>query len=226
MVHERDLVLGKTHTGKSTWAKREVSALLSAHRIVALDVTDEWSQLGRDREGVDLGPLTARCTAAQLAKNPNLLLAPRLALAVIPDAQTSASAARAFELICRLQKHSKKPLVLVLDEAHTWARYCEALFCDAATLGRHWGGGIALITISQRANRVPLTVRSQSSRIVTFLQDEPPDVEALALKTGPAFAEAASRLPSHEFLEWRDSTAHPTPAVPAAPQPPGAELNA
>jgi hypothetical protein len=35
-------------------------------------------------------------------------------------------------------------------------------------------------------------------------------VEALAEKTGPEFAEAAARLPPHEFLEWRDAVAPST----------------
>ncbi len=212
-THERLLLLGKTHTGKSTFAKDEVEKLIGDHRVVALDVTDEWSRWGRARADVDLGPLMNRCTASQLAKNPGLLVTRKLSLAVVPTAQTSASAARAFELICRLQKHSKYPIVLVLDEAHTWAKHTESMFCDAATMGRHWGGGIALITISQRANRVPMTVRSQSSRIISFTQDEPGDVDGLAAKTGRDFAEAASRLPPHSFLEWRDS-ATPTNAAP------------
>jgi DNA helicase HerA-like ATPase len=210
-VHERWLVLGKTHTGKSTFAKAEVRALLRNHRVIALDVTDEWSQQGRVREGVDLGPLLERMTVQQLCATPAKITAARLSLAVVPDAQTSQSAARAFELIVRLQKHSPRSVVLVLDEAHVWAPYVTALYNDAATLGRHWGGGMALISVSQRANRVPLTVRSQSSRIISFTQDEPADVEGLAAKTGRPFAEAAARLPPHAFLEWRDS-ATPTEA--------------
>lgn len=212
-THERWLVLGKTHTGKSTFAKREVTALVRGHRVVAIDLTDEWSQKGRARDEVDLGPLKDRLTVAQLRARPEQLLKPRLSLAVVPDQQTSQSAARAFELVVRLLKLCPLPVVLVLDEAHVWAKHVDALYCDAATVGRHWGGGIALISCSQRAVRVPLTVRSQSSRIVTFRQDEPPDVDGLALKTGRPFAEAASRLPPHEFLEWRDSAA-PTEAPP------------
>lgn len=213
-VFERDLVLGKTHTGKSTFAKAVVRALGNTHRIVALDVTDEWSSAAPPRHGVDLGPLKKRVSAAQLTAKPELMLEPRLSLAVVPNEQSSQSAARAFTLICRLQKKCPLPIVLVLDEAHTWAKHVDALFCDAATMGRHWGGGIALITISQRANRVPLTVRSQSSRIISFTQDEPADVDALASKTGSEFAEAVSRLPPHTYLEWRDS-ASPTHAAPS-----------
>ena len=215
-THERWLVLGKTHTGKSTFAKREVEQLVRDHRVVAIDVTDEWSQKGRVRDGVDLGPLKDRMTVAELGRRPDVLLKPKLSLAIVPDQQTSVSAARAFELTVRLLKLCPLPVVLVLDEAHVWAKHVDALYCDAATIGRHWGGGVALISCSQRAVRVPLTVRSQSSRIVTFRQDEPPDVDGLALKTGRPFAEAAARLPAHEFLEWTDSAAPTTTAAPPA----------
>lgn len=208
--HERWLVLGKTHTGKSTWAKTEVRVLAAqGARIVALDLTDEWSIKGRARDGVDLGPLRDRTTVAELLKTPAVLAKLRLSLAVRPDAQTSKAAAFGFETIVRLLRAAPElpPVVLVLDEAHVWAPHVTALYNDLATLGRHWGGGIAVISVSQRANRIPLTVRSQSSRIITFRQDEAPDVEGLALKTGQPFAEAAARLPPHEFLEWRDAVA-------------------
>jgi len=211
---ERWLILGKTHTGKSTLAKAEVRTLVKTHRVIALDLTDEWSQQGRKRAGVDLGPLKKRITAAALAADPSVIVAPQLSLAVVPTSQTSISAARAFELIVRLQKLSPFPIVLALDEAHVWAPHATALYNDAATLGRHWGGGMALISISQRANRVPLTVRSQSSRIISFTQDEPADVDGLAAKTGRDFAEAASRLPPHSFIEWRDSAAPTNEAQP------------
>jgi hypothetical protein len=60
-----------------------------------------------------------------------------------------------------------------------------------------------LVLVAQRANAVPISVRSQASRIVTFLQTEPADVRALAERIGREHADEIAQLPELECLDWQ-----------------------
>jgi hypothetical protein len=60
-----------------------------------------------------------------------------------------------------------------------------------------------LILVAQRANSFPVGVRSQASRIVTFLQTEPSDVVALAQRIGGEYADEIKSLPLYECLDWQ-----------------------
>lgn len=60
-----------------------------------------------------------------------------------------------------------------------------------------------LVLVTQRANSIPIAIRSQASRIVSFLQTEPEDVRALAARIGRDHAEAISTLPELECLDWQ-----------------------
>lgn len=60
-----------------------------------------------------------------------------------------------------------------------------------------------LILVTQRANSVPVGIRSQASRIVTFLQTEPDDVRALAARIGRERAEEIATLRELECLDWQ-----------------------
>lgn len=205
---ERILVFGVTFTGKSEWVKKLLRAEVQrGSRIVALDCTDEYSQHSQRVDGRK-GPLAQRMTASTLAREAQAgrcpFLQPRFSIAIVPDDLTSTeSGAKAFELVAGLLCFCPNPCILVLDEAHQWAEYATKRLNDAATVGaQHWGAGVALIVVSQRANRIPLTVRSQASKIVSFRQTEVPDLDALKQRCGEAFALRVRALPNHAFEVW------------------------
>lgn len=212
----RLLVTGKTGSGKSSRVKEAVRAWLSMGvRVVAVDVCDEYSRHGRAKHGlVQLGSLRTRVTALELAKRPNLLNAPRLALAVVPQSTLPRDWARAFLLVERLARHAG-PCVVIVDEVGTWANPANGPECHAArsalealaTNGRK--DGLALVVVGQRAAQVPPNVRSQATEWWAYLQDEPADIEALRARIGPDLAGEVSRLPLYECVTWRDaSTPH------------------
>lgn len=60
-----------------------------------------------------------------------------------------------------------------------------------------------LVLVTQRAHSIPVSIRSQTSRIVTFLQTEPDDVRALAARIGREHIDAIATLPELECLDWQ-----------------------
>lgn len=60
-----------------------------------------------------------------------------------------------------------------------------------------------LVLVTQRANSIPVGIRSQASRIVTFLQTEPADVRAISERIGRDYAEQILALPELECLDWQ-----------------------
>lgn len=61
-----------------------------------------------------------------------------------------------------------------------------------------------LVLCAQRANAIPLDVRSQANRIVTFLQTDPDDCRAIASRIG---ADVRDDIRSLDYLECIDWTA-------------------
>jgi hypothetical protein len=62
--------------------------------------------------------------------------------------------------------------------------------------------GVDRLFVAQRAASVPVDVRSQASRIVTFRQTEPNDVRAICERIGREYAEELPTLPKLECLDW------------------------
>ena len=97
--------------------------------------------------------------------------------------------------------------VLVLcDETHKLCRMGgvrEPLELVALT-GAHYGNGrgVALYMVTQRATGVPINVRSQAERVISFKQREPADIKWLAEWCGEEFAEKVSTLDEHAYLTW------------------------
>lgn len=60
-----------------------------------------------------------------------------------------------------------------------------------------------LVLVTQRAHSIPVGIRSQASRIVTFLQTEPDDVRALATRIGRDRMDEIASLPELECLDWQ-----------------------
>ncbi len=59
-----------------------------------------------------------------------------------------------------------------------------------------------LVLVAQRAIAIPPDIRSQASRIVTFLQSEVQDCKALAAKFGGDYEDEIRNLPELECLDW------------------------
>ena len=87
---------------------------------------------------------------------------------------------------------------------------CGVVFQRGATLdewarriifmGRH--RSVSIVLVAQRASSIPVDVRSQASRIVTFRQIEPDDVKAISERIGKQYREEIPNLPDLTCLDW------------------------
>lgn len=69
-------------------------------------------------------------------------------------------------------------------------------------MGRH--PRVNLVMVAQRAVKIPLDIRSQSTRVITFLQTEPEDADALADKIGKQYFDEIMSLPKLQCLDWHN----------------------
>ncbi|RJS26075.1 hypothetical protein DRW03_06345 [Corallococcus sp. H22C18031201] len=199
--HDVALYVGKRGTGKSTRAKAALGAAMKAgQRVVAYDVHDEYSQLGRDSGQVVLGPLTHRMTVSELADNLDVLERDGLALAVVPEGPNREKGEDFAALVEDVLDVGE--LVLLADEVGQWGRYCAEALDELACQSRH--SAVPVVLVAQRLTQVPKTARTQATQINSGRQDNPDDLRALADVAGQDFASAVSRLVRGEFRHWRD----------------------
>lgn len=207
--HERHAVVGMTGSGKSFRVKNRVKHWSSrGGSVVWFDVKDEASKLGRVTAETTLGPLKQRVEARELALKPELLLRPRLSLAVVPP-PSAAGRARAFSMVVKMLIAAHRRVVLVLDELHLYTDSALHPACHRAaaelktlaTSGRH--EGIALVLIAQRAALIPLTVRAQCNLWTSFQQVEQEDLELLVPRIGEERVARVPFLKRGEFEECR-----------------------
>jgi hypothetical protein len=200
---DRLVIVGKTGSGKSTWAKKLMAAELEhGTRIVAFDPHDECSQLGRKSDQVRLGPLLQRCTVEELFHDPREWLDREdLALAVVP-ARTRRECAIDFLEVSE-QIRSTGGLVYVVEEVGFFGDYANDSLEDVACQYRH--EAIAVALVAQCTVQIPKIARRQASRVVSGRQDDPDDLAALEKMCGRGFSERVSRLSPGELVEWRDS---------------------
>ena len=71
-------------------------------------------------------------------------------------------------------------------------------------MGTHLG--VDRVFVAQRAASIPIDVRSQAARIVTFRQTEPNDVKAVCERIGREHAETLPRLEKLHCLDWAADT--------------------
>lgn len=71
---------------------------------------------------------------------------------------------------------------------------------EAVLLGRQ--RSLSILAISQRASYIPITLRSQASRIISFRQQEPADLKWLADFLGKDNAEKLPALPDLHCIDW------------------------
>lgn len=193
------LVCGVTRTGKTTFAKALVRATAGRFfRVVVFDVDSEYQ-----REGQVVSTVA-------LARRPELLDEKGARLVVRPVGESAAELGRDVGFLLRLvraKSSSSRPTLLVLEEPGRWAPAVREL-CDEAAIS--WAKhGVALCYVSQRAALVPKTTRTQLSKIISFRQTEPSDLDALEERAGSEFRARVPFLRVGEHLDWKDDEAQP-----------------
>lgn len=68
-------------------------------------------------------------------------------------------------------------------------------------VGRH--AQVNLLVLAQRASSIPVDIRSQATRFVSFRQTEPDDVRACADRIGGRAKDELSDLPDLTCLDWQ-----------------------
>lgn len=206
------LFVGKRGTGKSTRAKEAArQCMVRKQRVLAFDPFDEWSQLGRPSKHVVLGPLTQRIEFLELLAEPEMLLSPDLAAALVPNTRDPEARGLMFSrLVDRIAEVAEDEpdfeLVLFADEVGNWAAHASKALQVLAYESRHWGVGFA--PVSQRMVHFGMA-RSQATQINSGRQDLPADVAALADVAGKEFADEVATLGPWEWRHWTDAISAP-----------------
>ncbi len=98
---------------------------------------------------------------------------------------------------------------LLIDEALTFATAADSQdpLIHLARMNAHFGGGIGvpIILTAQRPLDLPPDVRSQATRVVSFRQREPRDLQWLAGFCSPDFSEQVAELPPHQCITFPPS---------------------
>lgn len=115
-----------------------------------------------------------------------------------------------YEWLSRSVRHWKG-IVWVIDDSpglFSRLRPLKLSASDVAIAGRHMGqgAGVELWVVAHRPINLPADVRSQVTRIRSFAQNEPRDLEYLSEKAGRAFAERVSQLRGHQFTAWPEGS--------------------
>jgi len=79
------------------------------------------------------------------------------------------------------------------EELHEWAK-------PLIFMGRHQN--VNIVMISQRASKIPIDIRSQASRIISFRQTEPNDVNAITERIGESVYDEIFALPDLHCIDW------------------------
>lgn len=80
------------------------------------------------------------------------------------------------------------------EELHEWAR-------PLVFMGREQK--VSLVLVAQRLAKIPIDIRSQASRVISFRQTEPDDVRAVIDRFGEV-GEEIPALPVLTCLDWND----------------------
>jgi DNA helicase HerA-like ATPase len=79
-------------------------------------------------------------------------------------------------------------------------------------MGRHQS--VNLVLIAQRAAKIPIDIRSQASRVITFRQTEPDDVAAIAERIGFDARDEIPALPDLHCIDWDNGAVRRYPVRP------------
>jgi hypothetical protein len=103
---------------------------------------------------------------------------------------------------------------LLIDEGLTFATAQDSIdpLIHLARMNAHFGGGIGVpaVITTQRPLDLPPDVRSQGTRIISFRQREPRDLQWLGSFCSPDFAEQVAQLPPHQCIAFPPSEQPPS----------------
>lgn len=186
-------IVGIRGSGKSHYAKHRI--VKAAARVVVWDPNSEYA------EPCDLDEVSVD----ELAAESSLLTTQQCRLAVVPDWQDPTELAAQFAVFVtelREADHNEPTLVLI-EECALLRPRGDGMLIALATQSRHWK--MPLCIVAQRATMIPPGARSQCSIIVSFRQNDPGDLDALAERIGANKAARAGELPRHRFIVWSEA---------------------
>lgn len=209
------LIVGRTQQGKSTLALK--MAVSEFSRIIVLDsartrVFDQVAPSGQFTtwEGM------AAWLMSESSKAPRWCIALR--------SKNPAD----YAALLHASEHFRGVL-LVMDETHKLCRM-EGVMHPlelVALTGAHYGNGagVWLFMLAQRPTSIPINIRSQADRIITFRQQEPRDRDWLVdWGTSQEFADEVGRLPDHAHLIFPNEAPSGSGTVPSKEQTVQAEV--
>lgn len=94
---------------------------------------------------------------------------------------------------------------LVLEECGTIFRRSQTMMSWSKRMvfaGREQNAN--LILVAQRAASIPIDIRSQANRIVSFMQHESEDIRALVMKIGSSYRWKLPNLKPYHCIDWND----------------------
>jgi energy-coupling factor transporter ATP-binding protein EcfA2 len=169
------LVLGQTGSGKTTWARRYVNTL---NRAIVLDAG--FNEYGAHECGTfhDLVNHISTRSFFRVSYSPLTFEMPLM-----------------FDLArvvgnCHLIIEEADRL----DDPRAFLEYDEAI-----TRGRHYG--ISMVGISLYPAKLPAMFRRQTTRLISFRQIEPRDIDYIAEIVGP-IADDLPNLEKFSYIDW------------------------
>lgn len=172
------IVVGNQNCGKSVWAKIYARTL---KRLLVFDPMQSYSRV--EFSGIENW-------VEDVAHN--RLNGFRYGSSFPDDLETMGNAAFAAS-DCMLIVEECALIFRRGEELHEWAK-------PLVFMGRHQR--VSLMFVAQRASKIPIDVRSQASRIISFRQTEPNDVYAITDRIGESCADEIAALPDLHCLDW------------------------
>lgn len=175
MQREIVLVLGQTGSGKTTWAKNYVKTL---SRVLVLDAAFGEYGVPEYTDFLSLARAVEGKSFFRASYTPRTYEIPVM-----------------FDLARVLGRcHLILEEADRLDDPRAFMEYDEAI-----SRGRHYG--VSLVGISLYPAKLPAMLRRQATRLISFRQIEPRDIDYIAEIIGPA-ADELPDLPQFHYIDW------------------------
>jgi hypothetical protein len=102
----------------------------------------------------------------------------------------------AFERFCQDAMDARTQVIIIEEVVLLMLRGCnaEGALVTLATQARHYG--CAVVYVSQRWYNIPVSVRSQCSRVVSFQQTDIHDIDSIAAATTESKPKLRAKLPN------------------------------